>query len=600
MQRRWCPLAGGLIFVVAVAAVMHGAEPTPVSAPTSLTFSVVETYNQKPFEYRMTLLDQRDGFRVYRMTYPSPVATAVEQNNAVRADFYLPDNITPESAKRPAVIVLHILNGDMRVTDVACSVLARRGILAIMPTLPYYGERAKAEGWDALLREPPLFLGMLLQSIEDIRRTADLLASRPEVDPERIDLSGVSLGGIVAASAAASDPRFFRTSLFLAGGDLLTILQHARYTRRLNKRFEELPADERAALLAEVAKVEPLTLAPALRSRAEQGRVLMINAAADEIIPRACTEKLAAALGIADRVVWIDGVEHDRFITALPQSLRIITEFFSQDLPADVIPSRPAATQATTPLGRASAFLHQARIMFTAEPSPGRCHWLEMDISVGPKGQKPLDARVRLVRGADYKFTLKCRLPVVGEVIAGQNEHPWMVAAGNRVLKGMKEPGENRNPLCFVNPAYRANLQIVAGLIGCLDLVPETLDQWVTVEASAAIDAHPAIRILAKEKYPGHVLISFEEDGQTPSQIEFDAGDVAGKVVLRDWKLDAAVADTAFDAPSGLEVVEMKQADLYRTFAAIISLLMQQASSKTGTLHAGLDGIACRGQASQF
>lgn len=574
MQRRRCWLVGGVVVMVAVAAVAQGAEPilAPPSAP--LTFSVAETYNQKPFEYRMTFLEQRDGFRVYRMTYPSPVATAVEQNNTVRASFYLPDNIAPASAKRPAVIVLHILNGDMRVTDVACSVLARRGIPAIMPTLPYYGERAKAEGWDALLREPPLFLGMLLQSIEDIRRTADLLASRPEVDPQRINLSGVSLGGIVAASAAASDPRFFRTSLFLAGGDLLAILRHARYTRELNKQFEQLPPDQRAAILAEVAKVEPLTLAPGLRARAQQGRVLMINAAADEIIPRACTEKLAAALGIADRVVWIDGIEHDRFIAALPQALQAITEFFSQDLPADVIPPPPPAIQADTPLGRASAFLRQAMTMFTADPAPGRCHTLEMDIRVEPKGQKPLDARVRLVRGADYQFMLKCRLPVVGEVVAGQNESPWMVAAGNRVLKGVKEPVKDRNPLCFVKQTHRANLQIAAGLVGCLDLAPETLDQWVAVEAAASGD-RPAIRIKANKKYRGHLLVAFDDDGQTPARIEFQGDGVAGNVVIRDWKLDVAVEDTTFDAPSGLEIVETKQADLYRAFAAVVNLLMQ-------------------------
>lgn len=575
MQRRRCSLVGGVIVMVAVAAVAHGAEPAPAPAATPQTFSVADTYNQKPFEYRMTLVDQRDGFRVYRMTYPSPVATAVEQNNTVRANFYLPDNIAPGSAKRPAVIVLHILNGDMRVTDVACSVLARRGIPAIMPTLPYYGERAKAEGWDALLREPRLFSGMLRQSIEDIRRTADVLASRPEVDPQRINLSGVSLGGIVAASAAASDPRFFRTSLFLAGGDLLAILRHARYTRELNKQFEQLPPDQRDALLAEVAKVEPLTLAPGLRERAQQGRVLMINAAADEIIPRACTEKLAAALGIADRVVWIEGVEHDRFIAALPQALRIITDFFSQDLPADVILPPPPAIEATTPLGRASAFLRQALVLFTTEPTVGRCHALEMDIRVGPKGQQPFDAHVRLVRGADYQFTLKCRLPVVGEVVAGQNEFPWMVAGGKRVLKGVKEPAKDRNPLCFVKQTYRANLQIAAGLIGCLDLVPETLGQWVAVEAAAASGDGPAIRIMAKEKYPGHLLVAFENDGQTPAQLEVDAGGVAGKVVIRDWKLDTAAEDATFDAPSGLEVVEMKQADLYRAFAAVINLLMQ-------------------------
>ena len=38
----------------------------------------------------------------------------------------------------------------------------------------------------------------------------------------------------------------------------------------------------------------------------------------DEIIPRRGTEKLAEALGIADRVVWIDGMEHNTFISGFP------------------------------------------------------------------------------------------------------------------------------------------------------------------------------------------------------------------------------------------------------------------------------------------
>ena len=131
--------------------------------------------------------------------------TPIEQNNTIRADFYLPDDIKRGDSQRPAIIVLHVLDGDMRLTDVACSVLARRGVPAIMPTLPYYGERAKAEGWKALLRDPKLFVDMAYQSVEDNRRTLDLLASRPEIDARRIDITGVSLGGILGASAAASN-----------------------------------------------------------------------------------------------------------------------------------------------------------------------------------------------------------------------------------------------------------------------------------------------------------------------------------------------------------------------------------------------------------
>ena len=341
MQRLGYRSAAAWAVLLAATAAALAADPAATSNEPQ-KFKVSETYNKSPFEYEMKLLAQRDGFRVYRLSYPSPMATPDKANNTIWADYYLPDNIKPDSAKRPAVITLHILNGDMRVTDVACSVLAKRGMPAIMPTLPYYGDRSKPEGWEVLLREPKLFLTMLLQSVEDLRRTADLLASRAEVDPQRIDISGVSLGGIVAATTAAADPRFYRTSLFLAGGDLMGILRNARYTRGLSKRFDELPAEERDQLVAQVKKVDPLAMAPALRGRAQKGLVLMVNADQDEIIPNECTKKLAAELGIKDRIVWLYGHEHDTFISALPESLQKITEFLIQDLPPDALPRSSA------------------------------------------------------------------------------------------------------------------------------------------------------------------------------------------------------------------------------------------------------------------
>ena len=72
-----------------------------------------------------------------------------------------------------------------------------------------------------------------------------------------------------------------------------------------------------------------------LRDRAQQGRVLMINAGEDEVIPRACTEKLASALGIQERVVWLDGLGHYTALAALPKALKTAVDFFAQDLPAD-------------------------------------------------------------------------------------------------------------------------------------------------------------------------------------------------------------------------------------------------------------------------
>ena len=69
------------------------------------------------------------------------------------------------------------------------------------------------------------------QAVQDVRRTIDLLASRPEVDPKKIGITGISLGGIVSGTAAGMEPRINRAMLILAGGDLLTTLHEAEETR---------------------------------------------------------------------------------------------------------------------------------------------------------------------------------------------------------------------------------------------------------------------------------------------------------------------------------------------------------------------------------
>ena len=109
---------------------------------TSAAVAVSKTFDGTPFAYHENLIAQRAGYRVYRLTYPSPVATPVPANNTIPADYYLPDGIDADDPPRPAVICLHILAGNFELVHMTCAVLATRGIPAIMFKLPYYGERA--------------------------------------------------------------------------------------------------------------------------------------------------------------------------------------------------------------------------------------------------------------------------------------------------------------------------------------------------------------------------------------------------------------------------------------------------------------------------
>ncbi len=176
-------LRGFMVLGIGLAATLSVARPVFGQEPPAHSIAVSKTYNHAPFEYQSRLLAQRAAFRVYRLTYPSPVVTPVARNNTVPADYYLPNGIHPGDPQRPAVICLHILDGNEELTDLVCSVLAGRGLPAISFKLPYYGERGSAKGPEELADNPQLFVGAISQTGEDIRRTIDLLGSRPEVDP---------------------------------------------------------------------------------------------------------------------------------------------------------------------------------------------------------------------------------------------------------------------------------------------------------------------------------------------------------------------------------------------------------------------------------
>ena len=322
-----------LIAVGAVSAQEHVAQ----------RIRVASGYDKAAFTYRMELQSEHETFRVYRLTYPSPVKSPVAQNNTIPAELYLPKAAKPGSAPRPAVICLHILGGGFELAQLQCTALAARGIPALWFKLPYYAERGLPGGTKALAADPKLFAQAVAQGVEDVRRAVDVLASRSEVNPQEIGIMGVSMGGILAATAAEQEPRIARAVLLLAGGDLLSIVHHAHETRPLSELIRRLPPASRAEVESALRQIDPLEHAAALRPRAAQGRVLMMNAAEDEVVPRACTEKLATALGIGDRVVWLEGLGHYTALAALPRALKTANDFFAQDLPADAARPQPSA-----------------------------------------------------------------------------------------------------------------------------------------------------------------------------------------------------------------------------------------------------------------
>ncbi|MBN2291821.1 MAG: prolyl oligopeptidase family serine peptidase, partial [Pirellulales bacterium] len=532
-------------------------------------------------------LRKTEAYSVYRLEYPSPVVSDHEPNNTIPADYYLPNGIEPGAAPRPAVVCLHILNGNFELVNMLCSALAGRGIPAVMFKLPYYGERELPGGRRELLNSPKLFLESLHQGAADVRRTVDLLASRPEVDANKIGLAGISLGGLLGATTAAHEPRLNRTALILAGGDLAAIIATADEAREIREFMKKLPAEKQAEMKKVIGSIDPISHAKGLRERARQGRVLMVNGTDDRVVPKACAEKLATALGMPERVVWLQGLGHYTAMAALPRIMKTTVDFFAADMPAGAVSAGDKSSTAKgDPKRLVVALLEQAVKILEKEPKPGRCHFADLEVKVDLPDNQTGKGRLRYVRGHGDKFRLglKINRPLNIEVEMGQDESPWIAAAGKNVFRGTKksqipgaEPASGNNPLSFIDEQHVLKLRMARGLVTGIALAPTLLDNFATFSEETGSNGASVLKIMPKDKKHGHATLATLDGQGTPDELKYSAKDVAGTLKFHVWQTDTIGRDELFRPPSGLPVREVARDDVYRMFSALFNFAMEMA-----------------------
>ena len=276
------------------------------------------------FPFEMTRLRQDSRIEVWSVQFPSPIESPDPVNNTVHAEYFLPVGVGP-GAKRPGVVVLHILGADFPLARYLAARLAERGIPALFMKLPYYGER-KPPGAEFLSVDIERSMSAMRQGVCDVRRAASWLACRPEIDPEKLGVTGISLGGIVSALSAAVDPQIKRAGLLLAGGglgDILWEMPEGRSYRAAWIKAGKTKADlERLTL-----PFDPLTYAHGLRSK----QVLMLNGRVDEVISPAASRRLWEAAG-KPAIEWFDCGHYSAVGYLLPV-IRKVTDYFAEDLP---------------------------------------------------------------------------------------------------------------------------------------------------------------------------------------------------------------------------------------------------------------------------
>ena len=127
---------------------------------------------------------------------------------------------------------------------------------------------------------------------------------------------------------------------------------------------------------------------------------------------------------------------------------------------------------------------------------------------------------------------------------------------------------------------------MIAGLLGSLALVPDTLRQLVAIEDVPTDQGGHSLRLAIKQsvagtKVAGSVLVSFQDDGRTPAQFVVrlpgsPSRQISAKITVRGWQVNAAANQAMFAPPAGLPIHEVEQADLYHVFSAIFDFAVEK------------------------
>ena len=276
------------------------------------------------FEYRLaTRVELRhSGVRVYDLTFPSPIESSVPENNTVHAEYFVPRSASSENPV-PGVIVLDILDGQAMVSRGEAVWLAQHGVASLFVYMPHYGPRRPPGSRVRFLSTNiEHSLNSVRQAVLDCRLAAAWLASRPEVDGEKLGLVGTSLGSLIGANVAAAEPLLKNVCLVLPAGGLVD----AFYDHPRAKPY--LPLVEvlggREGLKKIIAPADPITYAEQLKEK----NLLMIAASRDDILPPSSAKALWEATG-KQKILWFDATHVGTAAYAIP-ALKAVTDHVKQ------------------------------------------------------------------------------------------------------------------------------------------------------------------------------------------------------------------------------------------------------------------------------
>jgi dienelactone hydrolase len=264
---------------------------------------------------------EQSRIEVRKVRFPSAVASKYPVNDTVHGEYFIPKGM---HGKRPAVLVLDILDGSARVSRGEALWLAQHGIPAFVMYLPYYGPRQPVnERVRMLMPDVEHSTAAVRQAVLDSRRAIAWLAQQPGVDAAKVGVVGTSLGSFMAGLTAAAEPRLESACLLLTGGGLVDALQDHPQAKQIANAVRLLGITPEGVRKI-VDPLDPLTYAKQMSGR----RLLFVVATRDDVVPPSAGERLWKATG-QQKIVRVNAT-HVGAVLYTAQGMNAIVEHITE------------------------------------------------------------------------------------------------------------------------------------------------------------------------------------------------------------------------------------------------------------------------------
>lgn len=259
----------GIQRVVAIAWAFVGAQALG-AGPATRPYPMAP---EAPLNAKLKLLKEEDGFTQHRIEFDGI------NKDRVPAFLYVPKD---GKAKRPAVLCQYGSGGNKN-TDYIVFLdreFVKRGFVVITIDIPFKGERKTPDG------KPPVFGPRFPQTCGDYSRAVDYLASREDVDANRIGFVGISWGAITGVTYVAHDPRIKAMVSLVGGGNFIGWFpgQLSDETRKAAQMYDPV---------YHVGLIAPRPL-------------LLINVTKDVLVPKFFGQALQDAAGPDAKKIWLE------------------------------------------------------------------------------------------------------------------------------------------------------------------------------------------------------------------------------------------------------------------------------------------------------